>query len=217
VNPNPGIWPLNFSREQQEREYAATMKDWSEEWVAAVRDGLFVKRDFSKGQMARDMALFLDDDGKAYHIHASEENLTLHIAELNDDFTGFTGKYVRVMPGGHNEAPALFKKEGKYYMVTSGCTGWAPNAARSAVATHIFGPWEELGNPCSGEGAQLTFNSQSTFILPVPGDDNQWIFMADRWNPKNPIDGRYVWLPLVLENGKPVIRWKDDWQMDSPE
>ncbi len=217
VNPNPGIWPLNFSREQQEREYAAPMKDWSEEWVKAVRDGLFVKRDFSKGQMARDMALFIDDDGKAYHIHASEENLTLHIAELNDDFTGFTGKYVRVMPGGHNEAPALFKKDGKYYMVTSGCTGWAPNAARSAVATHIFGPWEELGNPCTGEGAQLTFNSQSTFILPVPGNDNQWIFMADRWNPKNPIDGRYVWLPLVLENGKPVIRWKDDWQMDSPE
>ncbi len=102
-------------------------------------------------------------------------------------------------------------------MITSGCTGWAPNAARSAVATHIFGPWEELGNPCAGEGAELTFNSQSTFILPVPGNENLWIFMADRWNPKNPIDGGYVWLPLLLENGKPVIRWKDDWQMDSPK
>ena len=127
------------------------------------------------------------------------------------------GEHINAHGGRHNEAPALFKKEGKYYMVTSGCTGWAPNAARSAVATHIFGPWKELGNPCAGEGAELTFNSQSTFILPVPGNENLWIVTADRWNPKNPIDGGYVWLPLLLENGKPVIRWKDDWQMDSPK
>lgn len=51
-------------------------------------------RDMEQGQMARDMNLFVDDDGKAYHIYSSEENSTLHIAELDPTYTGYTGKYI---------------------------------------------------------------------------------------------------------------------------
>lgn len=48
--------------------------------------------------MSRDMTLFVDDDGKAYHIYSSEENLTLHIAELTDDYLGHSGRYIRIFP-----------------------------------------------------------------------------------------------------------------------
>ena len=85
-------------------------KWWTPQWVDAVGKGLILKRDFEGGQMARDMTVYVDDDGKAYHIFASEENLTLHIAELSDDYLSHTGKYVRVAPAGQNEAPAIFKK-----------------------------------------------------------------------------------------------------------
>lgn len=64
----------------------------------------------------------------------------------------------------------------------SGCTGWAPNAARSAVAESIWGPWRELGNPCEGPGAETTYDSQSTFVIAVAGTD-RYIYMGDRWNP----------------------------------
>ncbi len=117
-------------------------------------------------------------------------------------------------PAGHNEAPAIVKRNGKYFMITSGCTGWEPNAARSFVADSIFGPWTSLGNPAQGENADRTFESQSTFIIPVQGKKDQYIFMADRWVPKNPIDGRYVWLPLRFVDNKPVIKWYSEW---SPE
>ncbi|HWS00578.1 MAG TPA: glycoside hydrolase family 43 protein [Prolixibacteraceae bacterium] len=215
VNPNAGVWPLNFSEEQKSRQFPDNLKAWSAEWKKAVAEGLFVQRDFKKGQMARDMTLFVDDDGKAYHLHASEENLTLHISELNGDFTDFTSNYAAVMPAGHNEAPAIFKKEGKYYLVTSGCTGWAPNAARSFVADHIFGPWTDLGNPCRGTEKEVstTFNSQSTYILENPKNPGHYIFMADRWQPDNAIDGRYIWLPIEFEQGKPVIKWSADWTL----
>lgn len=52
---------------------------------------------------------------------------------------------------GHNEAPAIFKKDGTYWMITSGCTGWAPNAARLFSAPSIWGPWKQHPNPCQGE------------------------------------------------------------------
>ena len=215
VNPDAGQWPLNFNEEQKKMQFTEKPKEWSDEWKTAVKQGMFIRRDLGKGQMARDMTLFVDEDGKAYHIHASEENLTLHIAELNEEYTDFTGKYVTVVPAGHNEAPAIFKLKGKYWLITSGCTGWTPNAARSFTSDNILGPWKELGNPCRGTDAETasTFESQGTFILENPVKKGHFIFMADRWRPANAIDGRYIWLPVAFEQEKPVIRWASQWKL----
>lgn len=178
------------------------------------------RRDLPGGQMARDMTLFVDDDGKAYHVHSSEENWTLHIAELTDDYLDFSGRYARVLPEGKNEAPALFKRNGRYYLLTSGCSGWKPNAARSAVADSIWGPWIELGNPCVAgapagvPGAELTYGGQSTYVLPVAGRADAYIAMFDIWRPENSIDGRYMWLPVEFSSdGNFYIPYRAEWDL----
>ena len=103
---------------------------------------------------------------------------------------------------------------GKYFIVSSGCTGWNPNAARSASADSIFGPWKELGNPCISKDSLTTYYSQSTYILPVQGIKDAYIFMADRWKPENPIEGKYIWLPLKIKNNKLVeLEWKEKWDL----
>ena len=209
---NPGVYPLNMTREEQKLTW--NPKDyewWTPEWREAVNKGMFVKRDLEgDGQMSRDMTLFVDDDGTAYHIYSSEENLTLHIAELSDDYLSHTGKYIRIFPGGHNEAPAIFKKDGTYWMIASGCTGWEPNEARLMTASSILGEWLQLSNPCVGKDAEITFGGQSTYILPQK--DGGYMFMADAWRPKNLSDSRYIWLPVRF-NGKgiPFIEWVDKW------
>lgn len=213
LRPNKGQWPVGYPEELKNIIYPGGLKWWTPEWNKAIVEGMFLQRDFETGQMSRDMGLFVDDDSKAYHIHASEDNLTLHVSELTDDYQDFTGKYIRIFPGGHNEAPALFKRDSCYYLMTSGCTGWDPNAARMFKSKSIWGPWEALGNPCIGKGAELTFHSQSTYIFPIQGEKDVFIYMGDRWTPKNPIDGTYIWLPIQFENGKPVIRWKDEWNL----
>ena len=212
--PNAGEWPKNFKEVWKETPKDGDPKEWwTPKWKKALDEGMFVRRDFEKGQMSRDMTIYIDKDGTAYHITSSEENQTLHISKLTDDYLDFTGEWVRMQPGGQNEAPAVFEKDGYYYMITSGLTGWDPNAARSFRAKSIMGPWEKLGNPAKGEDGDKTFFSQSTFILPVAGKEDTFIFMADRWRPKNHIDGRYIWLPIEWENNKPVIRWKESWSL----
>ncbi|QEC65696.1 family 43 glycosylhydrolase [Mucilaginibacter ginsenosidivorans] len=173
----------------------------------------FFYRDFAGGQMVRDMTIFMDDNGKAYHVFSSEENYTLQIAELDAGYTGYTGKFARVYIGHQTEAPALFKRNGIYYMIGSGCTGWAPNEARWFTAASIWGPWTFHGNPCKGPDAQLTFNGQSTFVLPVEGKKDAFIFMADKWEPQNAIDGRYLWLPILFKDDDIQINWLDKWNL----
>ncbi|MBE8722218.1 beta-glucanase [Sphingobacterium sp. Ka21] len=212
---NAGVWPMNMSKEQ--RESSVNPSDhptwWTPKWRNAVEEGLFVRRDLANGQMSRDMTLFVDDDNTAYHVYSSEENLTLHIAELTADYLGYTGRYIRIAPGGHNEAPALLKKDGKYYMITSGCTGWDPNAARLLTADHILGGWTVLPNPCVGQDAHLTFRGQGTHIFPVQGKKDAFIFMADRWKPRNLIDSRYLWLPVAFDGARLSLHWNEQWDL----
>ena len=149
------------------------------------------------GQMSRDMTLFADDDGYAYHVFASESNATLRIVRLSDDYLSHSAVESRVAIGDFSEAPAICKKDGWYYMLGSGCTGWKPNAARLYRSRSILGTWERLGNPCTGVnplnglGPDKTWGGQSTFILKV--SENLFIAMFDIWKPDNAIDGRYVW------------------------
>lgn len=165
------------------------------------------------GHMSRDMTLFVDDDEQAYLFCASEENSTLHISLLSDNYLKPAGRFKRVFEGRYMEAPAVFKHAGRYYLIASGCTGWDPNPARSAVADAVWGPWTELGNPCIGPGAELTFGAQSTYVLPVAEIPGSYIFMADRWRPDNPIDGRYIWLPLKFQGRRPIVRWREEWDL----
>jgi arylsulfatase A-like enzyme len=212
--PNAGAWPRNVRPEQKVKLPAAAQHRYTGGELPDAPDRLnIVARDFEGGQMARDQTLFVDDDGTAYHVYASEENSTLHVSRLTDDYLAPAGDYVRLFEDRFMEAPALFKHAGRYYIVTSGCTGWAPNAARSAVADSIWGPWTELGNPAVGAGAETTFESQGTFVLPVRGRPGAFIFMADRWQPKDAIDGRYVWLPVLFRNGRVELEWRDEWDL----
>ena len=165
---NAGLYPIGFSKPdttdlKRQLLFPELKTWWTPEWRKQIERGMFFMRDLQGGQMARDMTVFVDDDGKAYHIFSSEDKLTLNIAQLTDDYLHQNGCLVRVAAG-QNEAPTIFKKDGIYWMITSGCTGWAPNAARMFKAKNIFGPWEELPNPCRGEGADKTFGAQGTYI-----------------------------------------------------
>lgn len=221
LRPNAGVWPADFSRRDKRRARRLKESDyaewWTPEWNDAMRTGLLLARDLPGGQMSRDMTVFVDDDGKAYHVYSSEENLTLHIAELTEDYMDYTGKYIRVAPGGHNEAPVMFKRNGVYWMITSGCTGWEPNEARMFRATSVWGPWTQLPSPFVGDDAHKTFHSQGTYMFKIHGTDDGFVFMADRWRPRNLKNSRHVWLPVGFpDDGTPVIRWTDRWEPAVP-
>ncbi|GEM_PF-5600093 len=183
--------------------------------------------------MARDMTLYKDDDGTAYIIYSSEENMTMYISKLNDAYTDVTGwhkdgkeerdaeykavygeDYVRVFPGAQREAPAVFKYNGKYYMITSGATGWSPNPARYTVADSLFGTWQPMRDPSIGPLASTTHGSQSTYVIPVDPANGKFVYMGDRWKESDLGDSRYIWLPLEFgPNNQLMLKWYDEWQL----
>lgn len=166
---------------------------------------------------SRDMTVFQDEDKKAYLVYSSEHNAALHISRLTDDYLAqsgtFTRNFIADRPNAGREAPALFKYDGKYFLISSGCTGWDCNPAQYAMASDPMGTWNVLGNPCIGTGSETTFTAQSTFVLPIAGKPGCFIFMADRWNKHNLSDSRYVWLPFKMFGDTIRISWRDRWDL----
>jgi len=216
-----GVWPFNMTAQQiaaaKQTDAGKWSKWWTPRWRREVERGMYLWRDFEEGQMSRDMTVFVDDDGHAYHITSSQENLTLLVSELSDDYLNYTGRYVMVAPGGQNEAPCLLKHDSKYWLICSGCTGWEPNEARMFSAESIWGPWQQLPSPftdADSDGtppmpANKTFGAQGTYIMNING---QPIFMADIWRPQHLSESLHVWLPIrFTANGTPIIPWCRQW------
>ncbi|POX52217.1 family 43 glycosylhydrolase, partial [Streptomyces sp. Ru72] len=117
--------------------------------VSSTVDGSYTYRGSFRplGQyMSRDLTTFVDTDGTGYMVSAANENYDLHIYRLTADYTGIASLLANPWPGGHREAPALFKRGGVYFMLTSGATGWSPNQQQYATATSLAGPWTAMTN-----------------------------------------------------------------------
>ena len=148
------------------------------------------------GYDSRDMTLFKDDDGTAYLISSSSGNADLHIYRLSADYLTAEALVASPSNGQWREAPAMFKRGGVYFLLTSTATNWAPNQQMYQTATSITGSWSWLQNA----GDPVTYHSQTAYVLPVQGTaGTSYLYMGDRWGNSmggTVNDSQYVWSNL---------------------
>ena len=157
------------------------------------------------GHMSRDCTLFQDEDGTAYFISASRNNLDLHIYRLTPDYMNVAKLVGTPFQAELREAPAVYKKDGRYYMFSSWCTGWAPNQGKWAVADSMDGDWSLLQD----FGDETTFRSQPAFVLQKDGRD---IYVGDRWggNGNAFFESTSIVLNVQYKDGCPYIEYDDE-------
>lgn len=129
---------------------------------------------------------------------------------MTDDYLAIDSLVQILWPGQWREAPVVFKKDGLYYMLTSGCTGWAPNQSSYAFARLMGGEWSERYNL----GDETTYRSQPTCVICPEGDlGGKYYYLGDRWGGggENYFKSEYVLLPLTFhEDGRLSIEWVED-------
>lgn len=139
-----------------------------------------------------DMGTFQDSDGTGY--------LLIHhgpVYRLSEDYKSIVEETAFVEGAG--ESPAMFKKNGLYYLLTSNPTSWEKNDNFYFTAPAISGPWTKRGLFCPK--GTLTHYSQTTFVFPLKrGNDTIPMFMGDRWSyPHQASAATYVWMPLQVD------------------
>lgn len=171
----------------------------------------------------RDCTLYKGQDGSAYFVYdrqtgdswdGEDVDRCIHIVKLSDDYTAFTDEYVRVQEAYWREAACLTYHDGYYFMITSDLTSWDFNQAKYHRAKSIWGPWEDMGDPCVGDEDHLTFHSQGTYIFQVEGKENFHIFMAERHNTENFLKCSYIWLPIEFKEGHTLqLTYQREWEL----
>ena len=163
------------------------------------------------GHMSRDCTVFQDDDGSAYFISSARDNLDTHIYRLAPDYLSIDRLERVLWPGQQREAATVFKRRGIYFMLTSGCTGWAPNQSSYGWARNLAGEWAIRRNL----GDETTFHSQPTWVLPVynaeKGEFDYW-YLGDRWGGKGRyFESQYVLLPLrFVGDTELFLEWREE-------
>jgi len=152
------------------------------------------------GYMSRDCTLFQGDDGQAYFISAARDNADLHIYRLADDYLNVDCLVHKLWQGEYREAPAVFRRGERLYMLTSFCTGWAPNQGKYAAASSMEGRWSLLED----FGDETTFGTQPAFVL--KRSEDEFLYVSDRWNAEVYDRSGYVMLPIEFEGEVPRLR-----------
>jgi hypothetical protein len=157
-----------------------------------------------------DMGTFQDRDGAGYVlIHGGE------IYQLSADYKRVDKQVNKTMTAGF-ESPALFRKGNLYYLLGSDLTSWERNDNTYYTAPALQGPWTARGR--FAPPGTLTWNSQTTFVLPVAGtQDTTYLFMGDRWSyPKQASAATYVWQPLtVVGTAVSMPTYQPAWQLNA--
>ena len=152
------------------------------------------------GYMSRDCTLYQEPDGTAYFISAARNNADMHIYRLQDDYMNIDVLTGRLWQGEYREAPAIFQRGEKLYMLSSFCTGWDPNQGKYATADNMEGRWSSLEE----FGDATTYDTQPAYVLTLPkGEQTRYLYISDRWDGKDYNNSRYVFLYLEFdEDGK---------------
>jgi len=162
------------------------------------------------GQASYDMTLYQEDDGSAY-LCRSVGNQYAGISQLTDDYLNTKGITSR---GPDIEGQAIWKMNGRYYLLGSHLTSWAANQAVLSISdgAQLNGAtWTILPVITT---SSTTWESQSTYVLPYMHPDGKmlYIFMGDRWAYPDVGKASYVWLPFVIKSATEIsLPWEASW------
>lgn len=166
------------------------------------------KRPIDEDNPCWDMTVFQDDDDKAYLIVCRESNLSkMYIHEMTSDYLDFTENYC-IAISTNREAPCMCKYNGKYYLITSGCTGWDPNPTEIHVADTILGTYTRLGELCVDDSNANSYGGQPTYIQAIDESKYGYPFLLyfDKWNANNLEKSGYMTLPMYFDSVNNTFR-----------
>ncbi len=138
-----------------------------------------------------DFDLF-EQNEKAYVIYENPHTEMI-CQTLSDDYTSLTDEVSihlrRKGPPYTREAPAFFSRNGRNFILTSGTTGYYPNATQiDELPQNPHEEWKTLGNACVNDVQNNSFHAQFSSVFKHPHIPDLYIALGDRWLNDLPMD-----------------------------
>lgn len=165
------------------------------------------------GIKSRDCNVFVDEDGTAYFISTTNENRDLGLFKLSEDYLDAV-EHTALFKGQGREAPAIVKAEGKYFMLSSACSGWDPNQCKVAWSNSLESGWSGLSNIGNG----IAFDTQAASILTINGTNGtSYLYVGDRWQDPNLAESKTIVFPIAFSGNSCVFKYRQKFDINLKE
>jgi hypothetical protein len=144
------------------------------------------------GIKSRDCNVFQDHDGNAYFVSTTSENTNLGVFKLSDDYLDAVSHDV-ILAGQRREAPAIVRIGNTYHMLSSACSGWAPNQCQYHHSTSLIAGWSGATNL----NHKLSYDTQAASVLTIAGTTNtSYLYVGDRWQDPDLAESKTIIFPI---------------------
>ena len=162
------------------------------------------------GVKSRDCNVFIDNDGQAYFVSTTEENTNIGLFRLADDYLS-AESHDCLMPGLRREAPVIVRHDNLYYMLSSACTGWAPNQCKLSVSKYLDRGWSELEDI----GDDKAFRTQAAAVIEIKGTQKTtYLYIGDRWMDPDLPSSKIIIFPIEFKDGKCIFEYRAEFRIN---
>lgn len=160
----------------------------------------------------------------------SYANDSMAIFKMTSDYMGIDASTNTATNGANwvficdqREAPVMFRKDNKYFLITSQAAGWYPSQGGYGVSSNPLTGWTAdpiaLGNSSTfggqtSDGFMIAGTSSNTYVLTF-----DHLGGADSKNPSSgeKYDTGEIWLPVTLDSttGTATLNWYSSWSVDN--
>lgn len=160
----------------------------------------------------------------------SYANDSMAIFKMTSDYLGIDSSTNTATNGAHwvfvcdqREAPVMFRKDNKYFLITSQAAGWYPSQGGYGVSSSPLTGWTAdpiaLGNSSTfggqtSDGFMIAGTASNTYVLTfdhLGGADSKNLSSSEKY------DTGEIWLPVTLDStaGTATLNWYSSWSVDN--
>ena len=162
------------------------------------------------GIKSRDCNVFVDHDGTAYFVSTTNENQDIGLFRLSDDYLSVV-EHTPLFVGQRREAPVIVRIADRYFMLSSACTGWAPNQCKLSYSSSLKGGWSPLTNI----GDDKAFRTQPAAILQIRGTlQTTYLYVGDRWMDPDLPSTKTIVFPIAFEGTDCLFDYRDRFELN---
>ncbi len=159
---------------------------------------------------SRDCNVFVDTDGQAYFVSTTNENQDLGLFTLSDDYLSAT-RHTLLFPGDRREAPVIVHVGDRYFMLSSACTGWAPNQCKYAYSNDLHAGW----SPLIDVGDKLAYRTQAAAVLEIRGTkQTTYLYVGDRWMDPTLPETKTIIFPISFHGNECRMHYCDQFEIN---
>ncbi len=165
------------------------------------------------GYGVADFTVFQQEKNNAVLFYVPLGVQAVHICPMSEDLVVPESKYQPCFQGLGVANLCIFKKDDTFFLAGSLGSDSVAGPGFLGKAKSLQGPWQQAGSMFAGPGYENGYSTVPLSVLAAGRDGQNLIYLGRDTSQKQTMANDTVFLPILFEYGRPIVRPQKTWDM----